>query len=221
MKLSWQKKWKNREWIQLVSLSPVTLSRTCKGGWSLHSHVFRLHEKHILCILKQLVNSRCIVGIYIFLLKPFFVFSSMGRRCLQYVWYLSRYGIFWTSICLIIRLWVVNQRLSQFFSKINKSIISLEEIFHRQIFIHFSARYEKSKNLNGVPGCSPCIIQTNLGFSPNVMPQGIVIFHCPPCIYNDPLKLQYTRTWLTPNSPYFSLTYDPLAQSNPKRLKSS
>ena len=65
------------------------------------------------------------------------------------------------------------------FSKIHKTIIRLEEIFHRQICIHFIPRYEEIKNLYGPPSCSPCTIQTNLLLSTTIMSQGIVIVHCP------------------------------------------
>ena len=44
------------------------------------------------------------------------VFSSMGRCSLQYVWYLSLYDILWTSTCLLIHIWVVNQLLRIFFN---------------------------------------------------------------------------------------------------------
>ena len=129
----------------------------------------------------NLVNVRCIVDIYILLYKPFFlVFSSMGRCSLQYVWELYLSEIFWTSTCLIIRIWVFNQTLSHFFSRIYKFIIRLEEIFHSQICINFSACYKKSKNSDGTPGCSPFTLRTKLGFIPAIMPQGIVIIHRPP-----------------------------------------
>ena len=62
---------------------------------------------------------------------------------------------------------------------INKNIIFLEEIFHPQICIHLGTRYEKSNNSNGPPGRSPCTLQTNFVVITSIMPQCIVIFHCP------------------------------------------
>ena len=70
--------------------------------------------------------------------------------------------------------------LANLFSKIHKIIIRLEETFHRQICIHFSEHYEKGKYLDGRPSCSQCTLQTIFGFIPIIMPQGIVIVHCPP-----------------------------------------
>ena len=66
-----------------------------------------------------------------------------------------------------------------FFSKIHKSIILLEES-HRHICIHFSTCHEKIKNLDGLPGGSPCTLQTNLIFSPAIILQVIVIVRLPP-----------------------------------------
>ena len=69
---------------------------------------------------------------------------SMGRCGIKYVGYFSLSGIFWTSKCLLINIGVFNQRLSHFLSKIHKSLIVLEEIFHLQIRIHLSTRYKKN-----------------------------------------------------------------------------
>ena len=66
------------------------------------------------------------------------------------------------------------------FTKIHKTIIRLEEIFHRQICINFSTCYKKSKNSDGPPGRSPYTLQNNLVFSPAIMSQGNMIFHCTP-----------------------------------------
>ena len=86
---------------------------------------------------------------------------------------------FWNSIYLLIKIWVYNQLLSQTISKIHKSIIHLEEVFHIQICIKFSACYEKSKTLDSPPGHSPCTLQPNLVFSTDIMYQVVVIFYCP------------------------------------------
>ena len=114
--------------------------------------------------------------LYIFCANPFcfIVFSSEGICSLQYVGYFSIYGSCWTYTRL--------QRLSQlFFSrKFIDTIIHLEKIFHRHICIHFGTRYEKSKETDGKPRCSPLTLRTNMGLSPVIMPQGIVIVHYPP-----------------------------------------
>ena len=73
-----------------------------------------------------------------------------------------------------------NKFLCQTISKIHKSIIRLEEIFHLQICIHFSAGYEKSEKLDGPPSHSPYSLQPNLVFIHAIMYQVIVIAHCPP-----------------------------------------
>ena len=65
--------------------------------------------------------------------------------------------------------------LDFFSSNINKFIIRLEEIFHCQICIHFSACYEKIITSGGPSGHYPFTLQNKLGFSPTIMPQGIVI----------------------------------------------
>ena len=148
------------------------------------------------------------------------VFSSMGICSIQHVWYLLISGILWTSTCLLICTWVVNKCLSHF-SKFRKSIICLGEIFHRQIWIHFSAHYEKWKKLDGPPGCFLCTIQTNLVFSPTITPSRNCDCPMPPCIYNDPQQLQDNWTWLPNHSPSFSLPPDLPEKSNPKRLTSS
>ena len=66
---------------------------------------------------------------------------------------------------------VINDLL---FFLIHKTTIWLKEIFHCQIWIHFSTRYEKVK-----PGWTTrwllWTLQTNLGLSPTTMPQYIVV----------------------------------------------
>ena len=70
--------------------------------------------------------------------------------------------------------------LAIFPSKIHKFIIRLDNFFHRQICIHFSACYEKEQKLDGPPGCPPFTFQAKLVFNPAIMPQGIVIVQRPP-----------------------------------------
>ena len=129
-----------------------------------------------------MANDKCIVGIYILISKPIFpiVVSIMGRCSLEYVWYFSLSGIFWTTTCLLINIGVVNQLPSQNLIKIHSSLICLKKKFHLQICINFSTRYEKCKN-SYMPTCGyPCTIQTKLGLSPAIMPQWNVVVHFHP-----------------------------------------
>ena len=89
-------------------------------------------------------------------LNVFIIVSSMVRWSLQYMWYFSFSGILWTSTFLLINVGVVNQYLSQKISTIHKTIIHLKEIFHHQICIHFSTRYEKNPDVpkDGSPSLS-------------------------------------------------------------------
>ena len=75
--------------------------------------------------------------------------------------------------------------------------------------------------MDGTPGLYPCTIKTNLGVSPAITPQGIAIFNCLPVsvmLCNDfrIIELDYY-----PIKKYFSITSDPMEQSNLKRLTSS
>ena len=85
------------------------------------------------------------------------IVSIMGRCSIQYAWYLYFSCLWCTSKCLIINIGVVNQFIGPF-SKIHKSLISLKEIFHLQIRIHFITHDEERKQSYGPPGCSPCTI---------------------------------------------------------------
>ena len=78
-------------------------------------------------------------GLLVFIIcceKLFFiVFSSMSRCSLQYVWYLSLSSIWWTSTCLLIYIWVVNQHLSKKKSKIHKSThLNMRSKLERRLF---------------------------------------------------------------------------------------
>ena len=192
MKLSWQKKRRNEKWIQIVALLSVTFSRIFIGLFCFHIHILGQHKQRVCMRFYYFSNVRCIVGIYMILCNFFIVFNCMGRCSLQYFWQLSLSDIWWNSMCLLICIWVVNQHLSQFFSKIHNSIIHIEEIFHPQVWIHFSESYEKIKNSDGLPSNSSCIIQTNLSFSPTIMTKGISIVHPPPYIGNYPQQHRYT-----------------------------
>ena len=107
------------------------------------------------------------------------IFSSMGRRSIQYVWYISLYFIWWTVTWLITDIGVVNQRLSQLPCKFYKSFICFKETFRCQICTHFSTLYVKREHSYGPPGCPPITIQTSLRLSPTIMPQCIVIVQSP------------------------------------------
>ena len=208
MKLIWQKNSKKGNWIQLVKFLPVILSRTRIVWFSLQSYTPRLNKKHVCMSFLQFGQRRIYCWYLYFAVQPHFsiVFGSMGRCSLQYVWYLSLSIIFWTYTCILIRILVVNQCLSQFYSKINKSIIHLEEIFHRQICIHLSARNEKIKNSDGPPCCSLCTLQTNLVSSIAIMTGCIVIVHCPPVSAINPNKFSILELdYLSIKHPYIFL----------------
>ena len=53
----------------------------------------------------------------------------MGRCSVQYVWYFSFSGLFWTATCLLIHIVVVNQCLSQIFQKFIKVSFVLRKYF--------------------------------------------------------------------------------------------
>ena len=120
MKISRQKKQKNVNWIQLVTLLPVTFSRTCIWWCYLHIHVLRQHEQHVHNRFLTIWPTTDILLVFIFFCaNPFLntLFGSMGKCSIQYVWYISLSGILWTSTCLLIHKGVVNKRLSHFFYK--------------------------------------------------------------------------------------------------------
>ena len=96
-------------------------------------------------------------------------------------------------MCVIYCLFFVFSGLSHVFSLLYEFLINALDIFsniHKSKSVlrkYFIARYEfpsvhtiKKKNLDVPPGISPCTIQTNLRFISAIMPQVIVIFHCPP-----------------------------------------
>ena len=112
------------------------------------------YELSVQCCLKPV--SLLLVFIF-FCETPFLiVVSSMGRRSLKKVQFFSFSGILWTSTFLLINVGVVNQYLSQKNSTIHKTIIHLKELFHHQICIHFSTRYEKNPDVpkDGSPSLS-------------------------------------------------------------------
>ena len=118
----------------------------------------------------------------IFLVQTLFliIVSSMGRYSLQYERYFYFSGLCWTSTCILISIVVLNQRLRQLFSIIQKILIIIQENFISR-YTFTSVHYmKKEKNTDGPPGCSPWILQTDFGLSPTIMPQGIVILHFPP-----------------------------------------
>ena len=130
---------------------PVIFSITLLGWCSLHIYVPRLQDQHIRISFLQFSQRQMYCWNLYFDVQTLFlvVLGSMGRFSLQYVWYFPLSGISCTSKFIIIHIWVVNQYLSQLFSKICKNIIHLEGIFHFQICNHFSAHYEKEKTRMG------------------------------------------------------------------------
>ena len=88
---------------------------------------------------------------YLYFSVRFFsiIVVSMGRCSLQYVWYFSFSGIWWTYICLLNNKGVVNKHLNKLFRKFKKTIIHIKEIFHCRMYIHFRTCYEKRKSRMG------------------------------------------------------------------------
>ena len=133
-------------------------------------------------VFYNLGNVWCIFGIYIFLCGLIFELYSVAwlgevsNICDSFLFLI--FAKLPHVLSLVYELLI--NALGNCFLKIYKFIIRLEDIFHRQICIHFSACYEKNKNLDWLTGHSTCTLQTNLGFSPSIMPQGIVIVHYPP-----------------------------------------
>ena len=125
MKLSWQKKRKNKNWIQLVEILPITSSRTCIGQCYLHRHVPRIEDQHVCMRFLQFGQCQMYCWYLYFSVKTLILnlSSIMSSSSLQYVWYLSLFGIWWTPTCLLIQTWVVNQHLSLFFWKYTKALI--------------------------------------------------------------------------------------------------
>ena len=138
-------KWKNENCIHIVTLSPVTFSRTCIGWWSLHIHVPRIHEQHICTHFYNLANDRCTIDIYN-LFKYIYIFSSMGRYSLQYVLYLSLSGIFWTSACLLIRILFLNQGFRLFF----QGFIKLSSVLSTYLITRYAFTPLHAKNKNKI-----------------------------------------------------------------------
>ena len=86
-----------------------------------------IQETRLYVCLNFFQRKMCCWYLYFSVQKLFLiVFSSMGRCSLQYVWWLSISDIFWASTWLLIHVWVVNQPLCHFFSKIHTFIIHLE-----------------------------------------------------------------------------------------------
>ena len=140
MKISQQKKQKNVNWIQLVTLLPLTFSRTCIRWCYLHSHVLRLHEQHVRNRFLTIWPMTDILLVFIFCCaNPFLniLFGSMGKCSIQYVVYFSFSSVFSTSTCIIVNIVVVGQIHSQMFLK----FINLSSLF-RKCFI---SRYAMKK----------------------------------------------------------------------------
>ena len=88
--------------------------------------------------------------------------------------------IYWTSTCLLICIWVVNQRLSIFFEDIIKVLSILRKYFiYRYAFTSVQAM-KKKKLRWSTRFFFQCTLQTNLWFISVIMPQGILIVHQPP-----------------------------------------
>ena len=145
-----------------------------------------------------------------FCAKPFFkLYSVACVVALSNTRDIYPSGIFCKYKCLLVHIRVFNQRLCQFFSKVHKTIIRIEETSHLQICIHFSTGHEITKNRMGHQ-----IVPNALYKKVWVLVLQYVSSHCyctlTPCICTDPQHLQDTWTWLPTHSTYFSLPSEPL-----------
>ena len=130
--------------------------------------------------------------------------SNIGRHSFQYVWYFSFSGIYRTATCLLINIWVVNQRLSEIFLKFIK-VSSLFRIYFilKYAFISVHALYKTNTRIDSkvVPHA---LFKTIWKLFPPSCHKSVLL-STDYCIWNDQKQLQDNWTCITNQSPAFSL----------------
>ena len=188
----------------------------------LHSHATNLHEQHALTHFLHFCQWHMYCWYLYFSVQTLFfvVVSSIGRCSLQYVWYFSFSILWWTSICLLMHIGVVNQRLSQLFWKFIKISSTLRKYFIAKC-VFTSVHATKKKNFDGPPGGSTGTLQNILGLITAIMTECIVVVDLPPLFVMIRDNFRIIELGYPPHSPPLSLPSGPLPQSNLKRLASS